>query len=480
MAQWVKPTGYNDPDSGWLYETQAYDNNVCNWAYCGGEGAAGWRPYLELTHSAMYCSKVRFYAYWNSGLITLIDIDVYYDGAWHDVFQGAFANEIWIEKAIGSTQLITAFRFRFYHSDSDVWSALGEVDFYEQSVVPTVTTQAVTDILSTTATGNGNITVTGGENATRRGFCYMVGDTGDPTTANSVAYDDGSFGTGAYTKGLTGLLPGTTYRVRAYAVNSAGTGYGTTVQFTTDKVAPTVTTQDPTDILTTSVKGNGNITSTGGEDCAERGFQYGYTQTPTWTKKVDAGGYGAGAFYLTIDGLQPNTEYWYRAFAKNTVDPFYGYGEWVQFQTSASGTVPTGTKISICSDYSGLTFKLNGAFTDDGEPYQSFFVLSTDLAQKQGLHIYKRLEDLYNYFASKESGTCKIYIKCDNEAEWNYAGEVELTGEGDIVIKHLPSENKDTSGDVDFLAKTYLIKFVFFNDFEYIGSIFEFIPIGVR
>lgn len=107
-----------------------------------------------------------------------------------------------------------------------------EVD-YIIVVAPTVTTQACTNVQATTATGNGNIINTGGENCTRRGFCYKVGTTGDPTTADSVAYDDGSFGTGAYAKGITGLSPGTSYRVRAYAVNSVGTGYGTTVQILT-------------------------------------------------------------------------------------------------------------------------------------------------------------------------------------------------------------------------------------------------------
>lgn len=98
---------------------------------------------------------------------------------------------------------------------------------------PTVTTQSCTDIEKTTATGNGNITATGGANCTRRGFCYMEGDSGDPTTANDVVYDDGDFGTGAFSKAITGLDEGTDYRVRAYAINSAGTGYGATVQVKT-------------------------------------------------------------------------------------------------------------------------------------------------------------------------------------------------------------------------------------------------------
>ena len=98
---------------------------------------------------------------------------------------------------------------------------------------PTVTTQTATPVTDTTATGNGNITVIGAANATRRGFCYVEGTSGDCTTADSVAYDDGDFGTGAFTKQITGLSASTGYRVRAYAVNSAGTSYGLTYQVTT-------------------------------------------------------------------------------------------------------------------------------------------------------------------------------------------------------------------------------------------------------
>jgi len=103
-------------------------------------------------------------------------------------------------------------------------------------VIPTVTTQEVSGIGTTYATGNGNITDTGGENCTSRGFCYMEGTSGDPTTSSSIAYDSGSFGNGSYTKVIASLSPDTSYRVRAYAINSAGTGYGTTVQLLTEAV----------------------------------------------------------------------------------------------------------------------------------------------------------------------------------------------------------------------------------------------------
>ena len=104
---------------------------------------------------------------------------------------------------------------------------------YITPVAPTVTTQAATDVLTTSCTGNGNITAIGDYNATRRGFCYKAGVAGDPTTSDSVAYDDGNYGTGAYTKAISGLTAGTGYRVRAYATSPSGTGYGATVQVTT-------------------------------------------------------------------------------------------------------------------------------------------------------------------------------------------------------------------------------------------------------
>ena len=108
---------------------------------------------------------------------------------------------------------------------------------YTAPASPVVTTQACTNVKNTNATANGNITDIGDSTPTRRGFCYMAGTSGDPTTANSVVYEDGSFGTGAFTKQITGLTLTSSYRVRAYAVNSAGTGYGVTVQLSTTPIA---------------------------------------------------------------------------------------------------------------------------------------------------------------------------------------------------------------------------------------------------
>lgn len=104
-----------------------------------------------------------------------------------------------------------------------------EMTFTTLPVVPTVTTTAITDISYTSATGGGEVTVTGGADVTARGICYSTG--ANPTIDNEKTSDGD--GLGVFTSSLTNLMDGTTYYVRAYATNSAGTGYGEEETFTT-------------------------------------------------------------------------------------------------------------------------------------------------------------------------------------------------------------------------------------------------------
>ena len=96
---------------------------------------------------------------------------------------------------------------------------------------PSVTTQAVSDIAPTTATGNGTITSDGGELCSKRGVCWNI--TGNPTVADDKSEETDSFGVGAFTRPITGLSPNTHYFVKAYAYNSFGYGYGNQVEFDT-------------------------------------------------------------------------------------------------------------------------------------------------------------------------------------------------------------------------------------------------------
>lgn len=94
--------------------------------------------------------------------------------------------------------------------------------------IPSLTTD-ITTISRTTATGESIINSDGGGIITAKGVCWSTSSY--PTISNSVSLD-GS-GSANFNSSLTGLSPFTKYHARAYATNSAGTGYGNDISFTT-------------------------------------------------------------------------------------------------------------------------------------------------------------------------------------------------------------------------------------------------------
>ncbi len=94
---------------------------------------------------------------------------------------------------------------------------------------PIVTTAMIRSITKTAASGGGNVTSDGGALVTARGVCWST--SANPTTANACTSDGDGIGT--YASSMTGLVVGTTYHVRAYAINSVGTAYGADAAFTT-------------------------------------------------------------------------------------------------------------------------------------------------------------------------------------------------------------------------------------------------------
>jgi uncharacterized protein (TIGR02145 family) len=93
------------------------------------------------------------------------------------------------------------------------------------ATTPTISTSAITNLTSTTATSGGNITSDGGASVTARGICWKLGQ--NPTINDSKTTD--GTGAGSFTSNLTGLQPNADYWVRAYATNSQGTAYGNAV-----------------------------------------------------------------------------------------------------------------------------------------------------------------------------------------------------------------------------------------------------------
>ncbi|MCF6271506.1 MAG: LamG domain-containing protein, partial [Melioribacteraceae bacterium] len=123
----------------------------------------------------------------------------------------------------------TLYYVRAYATNSEGTSYGDEKSFTTDSDVPTVTTNSIINISLTSAEGGGNVTNTNGEAVTARGVCWSASSS--PTIADNSTSN--GTGTGEFTSSITDLQNDTRYYVRAYAINSIGTGYGNEVEFNT-------------------------------------------------------------------------------------------------------------------------------------------------------------------------------------------------------------------------------------------------------
>ena len=188
------------------------------------------------------------------------------------------------------------------------------------SSLPIVKTNEVTDITSTTAIGGGRVTSNGSTAVIERGICWDTSH--NPTTSGSHASN--GTGTGSYTCNITGLTPGTTYYVRAYAINSYGTSYGNEVSFTATANLPTLSTNLVSNITHATATGGGNVTAIGGANVTERGICWSTNHNPTTSSSHANSGTGIGSYTVNMTGLTANTTYYVRAYAINSAGTAYG------------------------------------------------------------------------------------------------------------------------------------------------------------
>jgi uncharacterized protein (TIGR02145 family) len=124
----------------------------------------------------------------------------------------------------------TTYYVRAYATNEQGTGYGAAVQFKTGALPPTVTTAVINATSPYTAQGGGLVTGDGGSPVTSRGVCWST--SANPTVANSRTTDGG--GTGSFVSNLSSLSPNTTYHVRAYAINAAGTAYGADREFTTD------------------------------------------------------------------------------------------------------------------------------------------------------------------------------------------------------------------------------------------------------
>ena len=195
--------------------------------------------------------------------------------------------------------------------------------------IPSVTTAAISNITGTSAIVGGNVTSDGEETVFDRGICYNT--VSMPTVSDNCIHI--GQGTGSFSDVLNGLLPETTYYVRAFAINSIGVGYGSEVSFTTTNTVSFVCgTSTLTDI-------DGNVYNT-----VQIGSQCWMKENLRTTQYVDSTAISQGSNTSTT------VAYWYYpnsdASNKTTYGLLYNWKA-VMRNSSSSSANPSGVQ-GVC------------------------------------------------------------------------------------------------------------------------------------
>ena len=258
----------------------------------------------------------------------------------------------------------TTYYLRAYATNSVGTSYGNEVSFTTQSLfIPNLSTAIISNISYNSVVSGGNISNDGGAAVTQRGVCWSTSPSPTNSNVNFLTLD--GVGTGNYQSNVNNLNPNTTYYLRAYAINVVGTAYGNEVSFTTQSPSvPTIITSVISNISTSSVQSGGNITNDGGSLIIQRGVCWSTSPNPTNSNVnfMTLDGTGTGTFISNINNLNPNTIYYLRAYATNSVGT--AYGNQLSFTTQSLSIPSVSTtmisNISINSGQSGGDVTYNG------------------------------------------------------------------------------------------------------------------------
>ena len=189
--------------------------------------------------------------------------------------------------------------------------------------LPLVSTTTVSDITSSTATSGGSISDFGSSDITACGISW--GTDSLPTINNNriiAVANNGNF-----VSIMTGLEMGKKYYVRAYAINSAGVGYGSSVSFITTLGDGNVLTKPVVGLTDKSATLEGFVVSDIDTDPASVSFEYGLTESygnELSTTRTVSESPVYDEVSASLNGLSNGTTYHYRIKQVSSQGTFYG------------------------------------------------------------------------------------------------------------------------------------------------------------
>lgn len=328
-------------------------------------------------------------------------------------------------------------------------------------VAPTVTVSAATLATNTTATLNGNVVETGGENPT---VTVYWGDNDGGTTPAS--WDNSSAptspsqpqGVAAFYKDVTGLAENTLIYFKARAVNTGGTGWSSTLSFTTYG-DPDVSTQAASAIAVTTARLNSVVNSDNGLPVTIR-FGWGLTSESAIEDYDDydtvAGTWTTGQHpYLDIATLTGSTLYYF--MVEGTTAYGVDLGAVLNFTTENSvgdpsdfHGIPTGTTVSL------TWTKGTGA----GESVVRFATASYPTTPTEGFAVYSGTSASYLH-TGLTGGTTLFY------SLWGMSGGNYSTNYTTLMI----TTSADVTGGGDYTPPTWVERLVAAPDYTNLENV---------
>ncbi|MEC8457859.1 MAG: BspA family leucine-rich repeat surface protein [Bacteroidota bacterium] len=265
---------------------------------------------------------------------------------------------------------------------------------------PEVVTSNVTPTDSTAILA-GEVTLTGGDNNTTRGFCWST--VPNPTT-NDIFILDTLTGIGSFSYDIfSQIQTNTTYYVRAFAENQIGKSYGNEVSFGEPITQiPQVVTLLPV-IYDTTVVFRGEVTFTDNDVNTLRGVCWSSLSNPTINDNyLQDDSTGKGVFQLDSVQLSPGT-YYARAYAINVIG--ISYGNEVSFTLIDLIRNPNGAFFNSRGCLECDNYVIGDNFTLNGQNYivADRNMLDTELSNNGDLTKYcvskvTNMKDLFKFY----------------------------------------------------------------------------------
>jgi len=198
---------------------------------------------------------------------------------------------------------------------------------------PSVNTIAATEIGSTSATLNGNLTSLGTASAVQVSFEWGPTDSYVFATVSQVMISTGAFSF----PHIAGLAPSTTYHFRAKAVEGGSTLYGEDMTFITSSL-PDTTTPVISSVNSSSITVSGATITWSTNELATSQVEYGLTEEYGSTTTLDATKGNSHSVEMT--DLKAGKTYHYRVISKDAANNEKVSDDFTFTTASRSGGMP--------------------------------------------------------------------------------------------------------------------------------------------